>query len=62
MPRDFAVYCQAQLFLEAKFRNRQEWLAMCVKNIAHAGNFSSDRTISEYALGIWKLRPSIIVG
>ncbi len=60
--RDFAVYCQAQLFLEAKFRNRQEWLAMCVKNIAHAGNFSSDRTISEYALGIWKLRPSIIVG
>jgi len=60
--RDFAVYLQAQLLIEAKFRDRQQWLSMCVKNIAHSGNFSSDRTISEYAVGIWEIRPSIVIG
>ena len=58
--RDFSAYCKAQLLIEGKFRNRQQWLAMCVKNIAHSGDFSSDRTITEYALGIWKIRPIII--
>ena len=59
--RDFSVYCQAQLLIETKFRERQQWLAMCVQNIAHSGNFSSDRTIAEYAVGIWKIKPSIVV-
>lgn len=27
--------------------------AMCGVNIAHSGVFSSDRTIKEYATGIW---------
>jgi starch phosphorylase len=26
-------------------------------NIANAGYFSSDRTIKEYADGIWKIKP-----
>jgi len=59
--KDFAVYCQAQLLIEEKFRDRQQWLAMCVRNIAHSGNFSSDRTITEYAVGIWKIKPSIVM-
>ena len=60
--RDFAGYAGAQLLIEGKFRDRKQWLSMCVKNIAHSGNFSSDRTISEYAAGIWKIRPSIVIG
>ena len=59
--KDFSAYCQAQLSIEAKFRERQQWLSMCVENIAHSGMFSSDRTIGEYATGIWEIRPSIIV-
>ena len=59
--KDFAGYSQAQLLIEEKFRDRQQWLAMCVRNIAHSGNFSSDRTISEYAVGIWKIKPSIVM-
>jgi len=59
--RDFSVYVDAQLLMEAKFRDRQQWLSMCVKNIAHAGHFSSDRTIAEYAVGIWKIKPSMII-
>lgn len=60
--RDFSFYCQAQLILEGKFRDRQQWLAMCVKNIAHSGHFSSDRSIGEYAAGIWGIRPSFVLG
>jgi len=60
--RDFSVYAEAQLLMEAKFRDRQQWLNMCVHNIAHSGNFSSDRTITEYGVGIWKIKPSIILG
>ncbi len=28
-----------------------------VKNIAHVGTFSSDRTIAEYAKDIWGIEP-----
>ena len=59
--RDFSAYSQAQLLIESKFRERQQLLAMCVQNIAHSGNFSSDRTIAEYAMGIWNIKPSIVV-
>jgi len=31
---------------------------MCINNIASAGKFSSDRTISEYAREIWGVEPS----
>ena len=30
---------------------------MCIANIAGAGKFSSDRTISEYAQDIWGIEP-----
>jgi len=59
--KDFSTYAQAQLLIEEKFRNRQQWLSMCVHNIAHSGKFSSDRTIMEYATGIWRVKPSIVI-
>ena len=55
--KDFSAYAQAQLLIEEKFKDRQQWLSMCVMNIAHSGDFSSDRTITEYATGIWKIKP-----
>ena len=33
------------------------WLRMCVNNVASAGKFSSDRTITQYAQDIWKVKP-----
>lgn len=58
--KDFASYADAQVRLEAKFKDSKEWRKMAIHNIAHSGIFSSDRTISEYAIGIWKVKPVTI--
>ena len=55
--RDFAAYCQAQEHVDQRYRDRDNWLRTMVLNIAHAGIFSSDRTIMEYAREIWHLQP-----
>ncbi len=39
----------------ADYENKQKWKKMMLVNIAKAGFFSSDRTISEYNRDIWKL-------
>ena len=38
-------------------RQTQEWTRRAVLNTAHAGFFSSDRTIREYNERIWHLEP-----
>ncbi len=38
------------------YENQQKWKKMMLVNIAKAGFFSSDRTISEYNRDIWKLK------
>ena len=53
--KDFASYKETQAKLNKEFRNRKEWARKCLKNIANAGFFSSDRTILEYADDIWKI-------
>ncbi len=58
--KDFATYANAQVQLENKYKEQKLWLKMGISNIAHAGIFSSDRTISEYAIGIWNVKPVII--
>ena len=55
--RDFAAYCQAHEQVDKRYRDRDNWLRTMVLNIAHAGIFSSDRTIKEYARDIWHLKP-----
>ena len=39
----------------ADYEDRLKWAKMSLTNIAKAGYFSSDRTISEYNRDIWKL-------
>jgi glycogen phosphorylase len=34
-----------------------EWARMAILNVASSGKFSSDRTIHEYAMEIWKAEP-----
>ncbi len=58
--KDFAAYADAQLLVEEKYRRQPDWLQTSIMNIAQSGHFSSDRTISEYAKGIWNIRPVMI--
>ena len=53
---DFDSYLQACQQVMDKFRDKDAWLKSAVLNTAHAGFFSSDRTIENYNDEIWKLR------
>jgi len=53
--KDFAGYADAHERACETYINRAEWFKRCAINIAKAGFFSSDRTISEYARDIWKI-------
>lgn len=54
--KDFAAYIKAQQKVQAYYKNPQKWAQMAIANIAGSGKFSSDRTVHEYAIGIWKVR------
>lgn len=54
--KDFASYADTQKKIGETFRNQQIWQKKCLINIAHAGYFSSDRTIQEYADNIWGIK------
>ena len=54
---DFASYVECQARVDAAYRHPAAWDRMAVLNIARMGKFSSDRTIREYASGIWGAVP-----
>jgi len=54
---DYADYVRAQEAVDKAFSDQKQWAKMAIINTAKMGKFSSDRTISEYAEHIWKLKP-----
>jgi starch phosphorylase len=58
--KDFNEYVQAHKYVDELYRQRSKWTRMSMNNIARSGVFSSDRTISEYASGIWGVKEVII--
>jgi len=54
---DLTSYCRAQEAVGALYANPGEWARKAILNIASSGEFSSDRTIAEYAGEIWKAEP-----
>ena len=54
--KDFRSYAEAQKRVEAAYRDQEWWSRAAIWNVAHAGKFSSDRTIQEYVDGIWHLK------
>ncbi len=57
---DFDAYLEAQAKADREFRDRSSWAKKAIHNTARVGKFSSDRTISEYALDIWNLHPVLV--
>ncbi|MEM7792135.1 MAG: glycogen/starch/alpha-glucan phosphorylase [Verrucomicrobiota bacterium] len=54
---DYADYVRAQEEIDKAFSDKTRWAKMAILNTANMGKFSSDRTISDYAKHIWKLKP-----
>lgn len=58
--QDFSSYLDAQARVDILYRDERKWRRMMANNIAGSGVFSSDHTVTEYAIGIWNIRPVII--
>jgi starch phosphorylase len=54
---DFDGYARAQDEVAMKYRQPAAWWKSAILNVARMGFFSSDRTINEYARGIWDIAP-----
>jgi starch phosphorylase len=54
---DLTSYVQAHEELGALYADQNAWAQKAILNVASSGKFSSDRTISEYASGIWGVKP-----
>ena len=54
---DFDSYCMAHKQIEDDYLDRETWNRMSLVNIAKSGIFSADRSIRDYADGIWHIKP-----
>lgn len=54
---DLTSYLEADAKLCSSYSNDREWAQKAILNVAASGQFSSDRTIAEYATEIWDAKP-----
>ena len=54
---DFDAFAKAQDEVDARFVDKRAWTESAIENVAGMGQFSSDRTIGEYARNIWRVNP-----
>ncbi len=54
---DLGSYARTQETVGQVYRKPAEWTRRAILNTAHSGQFSSDRSIADYARDIWKISP-----
>ena len=54
---DLKSYSEAHARLGQLYADQEAWSRKAILNIAASGQFSSDRTIAEYANEIWRAEP-----
>jgi starch phosphorylase len=54
---DLKAYLEADQRLVELYQDQDAWARKAILNVASSGKFSSDRTIAEYATGIWNAEP-----
>ncbi len=57
---DLAAYLEADRRLLELYGEPESWTRKVIANVASSGKFSSDRTIAEYAAGIWDAKPCAV--
>ena len=57
---DLQPFIDMQQQVDVEYGDRSSWNRKALPNIARVGKFSSDRTVSEYARDIWKIRPAVV--
>jgi len=58
---DLKAYLEADQRLLVLFADPDAWARKAILNVASSGKFSSDRTIAEYAAGIWRAESCPVV-
>lgn len=56
---DYADYIEKQKYVDSVYKTPEAWLRKAILNVAGMGQFSSDRTIREYAEDTWNLGTSL---
>jgi len=54
---DFDSYCDAHRRVESTYADTDRFTRMSLRNIANAGIFASDRSVTDYAENIWHTKP-----
>jgi starch phosphorylase len=57
---DLNAYLEAEQRLREVYAYPDDWARKAILNVAGSGQFSSDRTIAEYATQIWQVKPCSI--
>lgn len=55
---DFPSFVDAQATVDSTYKNRAQWCKLSIQAAASMAQFSTDRTISEYAKVIWGVEPA----
>jgi glycogen phosphorylase len=57
---DLSAYVETQAQVSTLYTQPEAWARKAILNVGHAGTFSSDRTITEYASDIWQVGPCVV--
>ena len=57
---DFDAFKQTEERVFEDYKDKKKWAKKCLANLANSGQFSSDRTIRQYADEIWGIKPNAV--